>query len=113
MKIMSGVARDALELPPNQRLSLARFLLDVSDGETGFDTDANEAWEEEISQRIEKIRNDTAKSIPLGVTVDRLRVTPIREGFFNSRGIRLPESHQSNNVCADTFEERRVPRIGS
>ncbi len=46
MKIMSGVARDALELPPNQRLSLARFLLDVSDGETGFDPDANEAWEE-------------------------------------------------------------------
>ena len=33
-------------------------------------------------------------------------------GIFNSWGIRPPESHPSNNVCADTFEERRVPRIG-
>ncbi|HQW28445.1 MAG: addiction module protein [Verrucomicrobiales bacterium] len=65
MKIMSEIAKDALELSPNQRLSLARFLLDVSDGETGFDPDANEAWEVEISQRIEKIRNGTAKSLPL------------------------------------------------
>ena len=65
MKIMSDVARDALELPPNQRLSLARFLLDLSEAETGFHPDANEAWEEEISRRIEKIRNGTAKSIPL------------------------------------------------
>jgi len=62
MKAISEIARDALELPSHQRLTLVRLLLECSDAEVGVDQDAVDAWETEISSRIEGIRNGTAVS---------------------------------------------------
>ncbi len=61
MKVISEIARDALELPSDQRLTLARMLLDCSDAEIGVDQGVGGAWESEIASRIEGIRNGTAK----------------------------------------------------
>jgi len=48
MKAISEIARDALELPSHQRLTLVRLLLECSDAEVGVDQDAVDAWETEI-----------------------------------------------------------------
>lgn len=64
MKTMSEIARDAIALPPNQQLSLARFLLELSESATPSDADAEEAWDEEIARRIESLRIGAAKTRP-------------------------------------------------
>lgn len=62
MKMLSEVAKDALELPPSQQLTLARILLDISEPDQDFSADAEAAWEEEISRRIEAVKAGTATS---------------------------------------------------
>lgn len=65
------VAQDALVLPPDQRLLLARRLLDSVelDPEPG----AEAAWQEEIVQRIDRYRAGESKSVPAGEVFARLR----------------------------------------
>ena len=62
MKTMSDVAKDALELAPAQRLTLARILLDLSEPDQDFSPDAEAAWEREISRRMEAVRAGNAQS---------------------------------------------------
>jgi len=62
MKLLSDIAKDALELPAAQRLTLARILLDVSEPGQDFSPDVEAAWEEEIGRRIEVVRGGHAKS---------------------------------------------------
>lgn len=62
MKVISEIARDALELPSSQRLMLARILLECSETGVGMDGNVAEAWESEISLRIDGIRDGTAVS---------------------------------------------------
>ncbi len=62
MKAISELAKDALELPPVQRLALARILLDVSDEKADFSPEVETAWEEEISRRMEEVKAGRARS---------------------------------------------------
>jgi hypothetical protein len=51
---LDAVAHDALILPPEQRLALARQLLDSVDLER--EPGAEAAWETEIAQRIARFK---------------------------------------------------------
>ena len=61
MKMLAEIAKDALELSPVQRLTLARILLDLSE-DNHVSLDAEAAWEEEICRRIEAVKAGTASS---------------------------------------------------
>jgi len=59
MKALSEVTKDALDLPPQQRVTLARILLDSSEAAS---PEIESAWEDEICRRIQAVQNGTAKS---------------------------------------------------
>jgi putative addiction module component (TIGR02574 family) len=59
MKALSEVTKDALGLPPQQRVTLARILLDSSEPAS---SEIESAWEDEICRRIQAIQSGTAKS---------------------------------------------------
>ena len=65
IKPLSEVAKDAIELPHEQRLTLARILLDCSEGPSDPTPEIEEAWEEEISRRIRAIDSGETQGIPL------------------------------------------------
>ena len=62
MKVLSELARDALNLPPVQRLTLARILLDMTDEDGDFSPQVEAAWDEEICRRMKAVRAGTARS---------------------------------------------------
>ena len=62
MKMLADIAKDAMELPPVQRLTLARILLDLSTESCDFSPDAEAAWEAEICSRMEAVKAGTARS---------------------------------------------------
>ena len=61
MKALADVTRDALELPSNQRFTLARILLDVSETLDVSDPSIEVAWDQEIGRRITGIQDGTAE----------------------------------------------------
>jgi putative addiction module component (TIGR02574 family) len=58
----SQILQEALDLPPEARAALADSLL--SNLETVVDPDAEQAWREEIEQRIASIENGSATPVP-------------------------------------------------
>jgi putative addiction module component (TIGR02574 family) len=62
MKAISELAKDALELPPVQRLALARILLDLSDENQDFSPAVEAAWEKEICRRMAEVKAGRAHS---------------------------------------------------
>jgi putative addiction module component (TIGR02574 family) len=62
MKAISELAKDALELPPVQRLTLARILLDLSDESQDFSPEVEAAWEKEICRRMEEVKAGRVRS---------------------------------------------------
>jgi putative addiction module component (TIGR02574 family) len=65
------VTRDALVLPAEERLALARQLLDSVELEP--EPGAEAAWEAEIKERIVRYRAGDSKPIPAGEVFARLR----------------------------------------
>ena len=61
MKALAEVAKDALELPSLQRMTLARILLDVSEETEGSGPSVEESWDQEISRRIAKVQDGSAE----------------------------------------------------
>jgi len=61
MKTLTEVTKDALELPSDQRFTLARILLDVSESDAPADAGVDEAWEQEIARRMATVEEGTAK----------------------------------------------------
>ena len=59
---LDEIVREALQLPRQQRLALAGFLLALEEGTGDLDVDA--AWEDEIRARIQAIDDGTAVEIP-------------------------------------------------
>jgi putative addiction module component (TIGR02574 family) len=68
---LDAVTHDALILPPDQRLTLARQLLESVDLEP--EPGAEAAWEEEIVRRIARFKSGESKPIPAGEVFARLR----------------------------------------
>ena len=62
MKALSEIAKDALELAPAQRRTLARILLDLSDEDQDFSPTIEAAWEDEICRRMKAVEEGTAQS---------------------------------------------------
>lgn len=65
------LAQDALGLPPDQRIALARRLL--SSVESDLDPDADAAWEREIDRRIAEADAGDVTPIPAAEVFARLR----------------------------------------
>ena len=66
MKAIAELAKDALELPPVQRLTLARILLDLTEDDGDFSPQVEAAWDEEICRRMQTVRAGTARSRSFG-----------------------------------------------
>jgi len=62
MKEIAELAKDALELPPVQRLTLARILLDLTEDDGDFSPQVEAAWDEEICRRMQTVCAGTARS---------------------------------------------------
>jgi len=62
VKVLSEIARDALELNPTQRLTLARILIDLSEEDLEFSPEIQTAWDQEISRRMRAVEAGTARS---------------------------------------------------
>jgi len=62
MKAISELAKDALELPSNQRLMLARILLDLAESDQEFVPSAEAAWEDEICRRMRAVEAGEART---------------------------------------------------
>ncbi len=68
---LDALSQEALELPPDQRLTLARRLLDSVDLEP--DPGAAEAWESEIAQRSARFDAGESRAIAAAEVFARLR----------------------------------------
>lgn len=68
---LEALSQEALELPSDQRLALARRLLDSVDFEP--DPTASAAWESEIAQRIARFDAGESHSVPAAEVFARLR----------------------------------------
>lgn len=68
---LEAVAHDALILPPDQRLALARQLLDSVELEP--EPGAEAAWEAEIVRRIARFKGGQSQPIPAEEVFARLR----------------------------------------
>ena len=68
---LDAVVHDALILPPDQRLALARQLLESVDLDP--EPGAEAAWEAEIVRRIARFKSGESKLIPAGEVFARLR----------------------------------------
>jgi len=61
---LADIAKDAINLPQHQRLTLAKILLDVSDLSNEPIDEVDASWEQEISERIKTIDSGSAKGKP-------------------------------------------------
>ena len=68
---LDAVVHDALILPTDQRLALARQLLESVDLEP--EPGAEAVWEAEIVRRIARFKSGESKLIPAGEVFARLR----------------------------------------
>jgi putative addiction module component (TIGR02574 family) len=68
---LEELSQQALGLPAEQRLELARHLLDSVDLEP--EPGAEIAWEAEIAHRIERFDAGESKPLPAAEVFDRLR----------------------------------------
>ena len=68
---LEALSQDALVLPPEQRLTLARRLLESVDLEP--EPGAEAAWQTEIARRIERFDAGDSHPIPAGDVFGRLR----------------------------------------
>ena len=74
---LETLSQDALVLPPDQRLTLARRLLDSVDLEP--EPGAETAWQAEMARRIARFDAGESRPIPAGEVFARLRqIAPSR-----------------------------------
>ena len=59
---LEQVTKDAMDLPPRQKLALAEFLLESADA--AADPDAEAAWDSEIRDRIRAIDEGRELGVP-------------------------------------------------
>jgi putative addiction module component (TIGR02574 family) len=68
---LEALTREALVLPPDDRLTLARKLLESVDLEP--EPGAEAAWEAEIARRIARVKSGESKTVPAAEVFARLR----------------------------------------
>jgi len=60
IKPLSEVTRDAMELPVEQRLSLVRTILGMTESHPAPSYEVDQAWEDEIADRIQAVQSGQA-----------------------------------------------------
>lgn len=68
---LETISDQALGLPPAERLSLARTLIESVEG--AEDASFEAAWEEEIRERLERFRSGENPGVPAAEVFRRLR----------------------------------------
>ncbi len=76
---LGAVAREAIELPRHQRLSLARLLIELDD--PGSDADVEAAWDAEIQARVRAVKEGRVEGIPYEEVLARRGPLPVREAW--------------------------------
>jgi putative addiction module component (TIGR02574 family) len=71
-KTLAEITKDAADLPPQDRLKLARIMLDLSEDEREDPADVDRAWNDEIERRIEEMRTGKVKGVPLEAVKKRI-----------------------------------------
>ena len=61
-KALSDVTRDAMTLPPGQRRTLARILIEVSEKDHDYSPAVDAVWEDEIVRRLHAVGKGTARA---------------------------------------------------
>ena len=61
-KVLSEITRDAMELPPAQRRTLARILIEVSEEDHDYLPEVDAIWEDEIVRRLHAVEKGSARS---------------------------------------------------
>jgi len=64
MKSVDQILEDALQLPNEQKLTLAHRILELTDADT--DRDVSQLWDAEIRERIGRYDRGETRSRPLG-----------------------------------------------
>jgi len=64
-KTLNEITKDAAELPPREQLKLARILLDLSEESPEPVDEVQEAWDHDISRRLQELRSGKVKGVPL------------------------------------------------
>lgn len=72
MKAIAELAKEALELPPPQRLALARILLDLSDENGDFSPEVEALWDREICRRMDEVKAGRTRSSGFEEVFERL-----------------------------------------
>ena len=67
---LDAVSKEALVLPPDQRMTLACRLLESV--EPDIEAGSEQAWEQEIQSRIQRFDDGESKSIPAAQVFERL-----------------------------------------
>lgn len=82
---MSDLAKAALELAPEQRRTLARIRLELSDENEDFSPEVEAAWDDEIARRLDAVKSGAAAHSSLEdvfVRLDQRFVSWKRERFL-------------------------------
>ena len=61
-KALAEITKEAMDLPPRQRLALAELLLESTD--VPIDPEAEEAWDSELRDRVRAIDEGRVVGIP-------------------------------------------------
>ncbi len=69
--LLNKMKNEALSLPVDDRAELAHELIMSLD--EGVDSDINNAWEAEISRRVQEIKDGTAKGRPAEEVLSEIR----------------------------------------
>jgi hypothetical protein len=65
MKAIAELTRDCLKLPSEQRLQLARLLIEGTEAQADYSPEVEAEWEGEIQERLRAVKNGTARSRPV------------------------------------------------
>lgn len=69
-KALEEVSRQAIELPRQQRLALARFLIDLE--QSNVEEGVEAAWDAEIAERVRAVDLGRAEGIPYAEVLARI-----------------------------------------
>lgn len=69
-KALEEVSREAIQLPRQQRLALARFLIELD--ESIVEEGVEAAWEAEIEERVRAVDEGRAQAIPYDQVLSRI-----------------------------------------
>ncbi len=62
VKVLPEIAKNVTQLPRQQRLALARFLLDLDD--SGANKEVEAVWDQEVQARIKAFDDGLVEAVP-------------------------------------------------